>query len=94
MLHQNAVLHEMDYAEKHKASLGVVNFFIYTFIYAGFVFLGLFYPELLGAEIIGGQNLAFVYGLGLIILAIVMGFIYNYQCVKLENKMNVKQPQK
>jgi uncharacterized membrane protein (DUF485 family) len=42
----------------------------------------------MGLELIGGQNMAIIYGFGLIILAIVMGFIYNYFCTKMENKMN------
>jgi uncharacterized membrane protein (DUF485 family) len=45
-------------------------------------------PELMGLELIGGQNIAIIYGFGLIVLAIVMGFIYNYFCTKMENKMN------
>ena len=44
----------------------------------------------MGLHIIGKQNLAIVYGFGLIVLAIVMGFIYNAMCSKLEDKMNKK----
>ena len=89
MLHQNAAQNEVDHAAQLKASLGVKHFFFYTIIYAIFVYLGVANPELMGVDIIGGQNLAIVFGFGLIVLAIIMGFIYNYQCVKLEDKMNI-----
>ncbi|NTV77604.1 MAG: AAA family ATPase, partial [Clostridiales bacterium] len=36
----------------------------------------------------GGQNLAIIYGFGLILLAIIMGFIYNYICTQMENEIN------
>ncbi|MFO7688326.1 MAG: FAD-dependent oxidoreductase, partial [Desulfobacterales bacterium] len=39
--------------------------------------LGLFFTDALGMIVIGGLNLAIVYGFGLILLAIVMGFIYS-----------------
>jgi uncharacterized membrane protein (DUF485 family) len=45
----------------------------------------------MGLELIGGQNIAIIYGFGLILLAIVMGFIYNYFCTKMENKSNLNQ---
>ncbi len=76
-----------DNAAEFKAKLGVKLFIVYSLIYFGFVMIGLTKPELMGFELIGGQNLAIIYGFGLIILAIVMGFIYNYFCTKRENKM-------
>jgi uncharacterized membrane protein (DUF485 family) len=45
----------------------------------------------MGFELLGGQNIAIVYGFGLIVLAIVMGFIYNYFCTRMENKMHKNQ---
>lgn len=88
MLHGPAVPVEKDNAAAKKSKLGVILFLVYTVIYTGFVVIGLTKPELLGVEIIGGQNLAIIYGFGLIVLAIVMGFIYNYFCTQFENKMN------
>lgn len=86
MLHEPAVEIGTDNAAPKKARLGVIMFVVYTLVYAGFVFIGLSKPELMGLEMIGGQNLAIIYGFGLIVLAIVMGFIYNYLCTKLEDK--------
>lgn len=86
MLHEPSVEIGTDNAAPKKARLGVIMFIIYTLVYAGFVFIGLSKPELMGLEMIGGQNLAIIYGFGLIVLAIVMGFIYNYLCTRLEDK--------
>lgn len=88
MLHEPVVEIGTDKAAAKKARLGVIMFFFYTAIYAGFVAIGLFAPELMGMEILAEQNIAIIYGFGLIILAIIMGFIYNYFCTRMENKMN------
>jgi uncharacterized membrane protein (DUF485 family) len=88
MLHEPSVNIGTDNAAPKKAKLGVILFIFYTLIYAGFVVIGLTKPELMGMESMGGQNLAIVYGFGLIVLAIVMGFIYNFFCTRMENKMN------
>ena len=88
MLHEPAVVIGADNAAPKKAKLGVILFIVYTLIYAGFVLIGLTKPELMGLEIIGEQNIAIIYGFGLIVLAIIMGFIYNYFCTRMEDKMN------
>jgi uncharacterized membrane protein (DUF485 family) len=89
-MHGPAAKLETDHAAAKKAKLGIKLFIFYILIYAGFVVIGLVDPELMGVHIIGKQNLAIVYGFGLIVLAIVMGFIYNAMCSKLEDKMNIK----
>lgn len=91
MLHQPTPDIGPDEAAEKKSKLGVILFFVYTIIYSGFVFIGLIKPELMGLELVGGQNIAIIYGFALIALAIIMGFIYNYFCTKLENKMNKNQ---
>ncbi len=88
MLHEPAVKLDKDHASERKSKLGVKLFFVYLIIYAGFVAIGLIKPELMGMEAFGGQNIAIIYGFGLIVLAIIMGFIYNYACSKLEDKLN------
>ena len=77
-----------DNAASKKTRLGVILFLFYTLVYGGFVLIGLVNPELMGLHVIGGQNLAIVYGFGLIVLAIIMGFIYNAVCTRMENKLN------
>ncbi|MBS4057025.1 MAG: DUF485 domain-containing protein [Bacteroidetes bacterium] len=91
MLHEPSVEIGTDKAAPKKAKLGVIMFVIYTVVYAGFVLIGLTKPELMGLELIGGQNIAIIYGFGLIVLAVVMGFIYNYFCTKMEDKLNKNQ---
>ena len=86
-MHGPAAKLETDHAAAKKAKLGIKLFIFYILIYAGFVVIGLVDPELMGVHIIGKQNLAIVYGFGLIVLAIVMGFIYNAMCSKLEDKI-------
>lgn len=88
MLHEPVAVISTDNAASKKSKLGIILFFVYTIIYSGFVLIGLTKPELMGLELIGGQNIAIIYGFGLIVLAIVMGFIYNYFCTKMENKLN------
>lgn len=88
MIHEPANKIETDNAAAKKSKLGVRLFIVYTLVYSGFVIIGLTKPELMGLELMGGQNIAIIYGFGLIVLAIVMGFIYNYFCTKMEDKMN------
>jgi uncharacterized membrane protein (DUF485 family) len=88
MLHEPAQRLSDDKAAKEKSRLGVKMFIIYTVVYTGFVIIGLTKPELMGKILFAGQNIAIVYGFGLIILAIVMGFIYNYLCTRMENRVD------
>jgi len=90
-MHGPAAKLDNDLAAEKKSKLGIKLFFFYVIIYGGFVVIGLTNPELFGVHVLGNQNLAIVYGFGLIILAIVMGFIYNAMCNRLEDKMNIKK---
>lgn len=88
MHHEPANIIETDNAASYKTKLGVILFIVYSFIYSGFVFIGLFIPELMGEKLILGLNIAVIYGIGLIVLAIIMGFIYNFFCTRKENQLN------
>jgi uncharacterized membrane protein (DUF485 family) len=91
MQHGPAVKLGTDYAAEKKSKIGILLFFIYVLVYAGFVLIGLVNPDAMGAHVLGKQNLAIVYGFGLILLAVIMGFIYNALCTNLENKMNKEE---
>jgi uncharacterized membrane protein (DUF485 family) len=91
MLHVPAVELGKDRSAAKKARLGVVMFAIYMMVYIGFVLIGTMFPKILGAKFMGGQNLAFLYGMGLIVLAAVMGLIYNFFCTRLEDKLNKEE---
>ncbi len=88
MDHGPAVKLAKDNASGIKSKLGVVLFIVYLLIYSGFVAINTVSPKTMGATVFAGLNLAVVYGFGLIILAIVMGLIYNAICTSLENKLN------
>ena len=88
MDHGPAVELGVDHAVKKKTKLGVILFFIYFVIYAGFVAIGVADYTLMGKVVLGNQNLAVVYGFGLIIFAILLGLFYNWRCTKYENLMN------
>ena len=47
--------------------------------------------EAMGKIVLGNQNLAVVYGFGLIVLAIVMGLIYSSICTGYEKKYNKEE---
>jgi uncharacterized membrane protein (DUF485 family) len=80
-----------DKASGRKARLGAWMFIFYSIVYAGFVFIGVIKYELMGKIVLGELNLAVVYGMGLIIFAIVLGIIYNWRCTKFENEMNKEE---
>lgn len=88
MDHGRAVKLDTDHASGKKAKIGVWLFIIYSIVYAGFVAIGVANYELLGKIVLGEQNLAVVYGFGLIVFAIVLGLIYNIICTRLEKRMN------
>ena len=88
MDHGPAVKLGKDLAIKKKTKLGLILFFIYFVVYAIFVAIGVADYTLMGKVIFGGLNLAVVYGFGLIIFAIILGLLYNWQCTKYENLMN------
>lgn len=91
MLHEPAVEVGIENASKKKATLGVWFFFLYLFFYAGFVVIGVINYELLALEVVAGLNLALVYGMGLIIFAVLLGILYNYFCSKYEDDLNTKE---
>ena len=88
MLHGTAAELGVDHASKRKTRLGLILFLVYAAIYAIFVYIGVVHTELLGIKVFYGLNLAVVYGIGLILLAAVMGFVYNLACTRMENQMN------
>lgn len=91
MHHEPVVELGADYAQKKKSKLGLWFFFLYFLFYAGFVIIGVFNYELLAKEVIGGVNIALLYGIGLIVFAVLSGILYNYFCSRYEDNMNEKE---
>jgi uncharacterized membrane protein (DUF485 family) len=88
MQHEPAPDNGDDAAVAYKTRVGIVLFVIYGLVYAGFVAINTINPQAMGQIVFAGLNLAIVYGFGLIILAIVMGLIYNIMCTRAEDRMN------
>jgi uncharacterized membrane protein (DUF485 family) len=64
----------------YNARLGLVMFVVYLLVYAGFVGISAFKYEWMGRIVFAGLNLAIVYGMALIILAMVLAVIYMAMC--------------
>jgi len=88
MLHEPAATQEKDLASDWKAKLGIKLFWLYCAIYMGFVALAVFATETLKTPVLSGTNLAIIYGMALILFAILLGLVYNHVCTQKENEMN------
>ncbi|MFA5291818.1 MAG: DUF485 domain-containing protein [Phycisphaerae bacterium] len=86
MFHEPSKTDNPNYAVGYKSKLGILMFVIYAVIYAGFVAVNVAKPVLMEKQIIFGQNLAVVYGLGLIIFALILAMIYNHLCTCQERR--------
>lgn len=93
MLHEPAAKQVKDNASAWKASLGIKLFALYGIIYAGFVGVAVFSPQLMKVPVLFGVNLSIVYGAGLILFAIILGVIYNHVCTRKEDAMNASTPE-
>jgi uncharacterized membrane protein (DUF485 family) len=87
MLHEPAGTGGRDPAAPYKARLGLRMFALYTLFYAGFVAANLLSPQAMGTEVLAGLNLATVYGIALILVAIVQALIYNVMCHRKEDEL-------
>jgi len=56
--------------------LGLRFFGLYLLFYAGFVLLSAFAPATMAADAPAGLNVALLYGLGLIVGAVVLALVY------------------
>jgi uncharacterized membrane protein (DUF485 family) len=88
MDHGPAVELGVDHASDLKSKLGIKLFAVYSLVYIGFIAINVIEPILMEKVIFLGLNLAVVYGMGLIFLAIIMGLFYNHICTRYEQKMN------
>ena len=62
------------------ARYGMVLFLIYFAIYSGFVGLNAFRPDIMDSTPAWGLNLAVLYGLALIVIAMVLALVYCWLC--------------
>ena len=85
MSHGESTEWKDDSSTKIKTQLGVILFIVYTTFYAIFIFINVMFPKLMKADI-GSINFAIVYGVGLIIFAVILALIYNQVCTRAEEK--------
>lgn len=88
MDHGPAVKLAKDNASGFKQKLGLILFFVYSIVYFGFVLINTIKPKLMEFIVFSGLNLAVVYGIGLIVFAIVLGLIYDFVSTRYEYKVN------
>jgi len=87
MLHEPAAKSGPDPAFLFKRRLGAWMFVLYALIYAGFVVLNLVRPGSMETIVLGGLNLAVVYGFGLIIFALLLALVYSQACGRREKRL-------
>ena len=62
------------------AGLGMGMFVFYLLLYLGFMGIAVYDYELFGIVSVGGVNVAILYGVGLIVAALVLAVIYMLLC--------------
>ena len=77
-MHPNEV--EDPVISARNARYGMRLFLIYLAIYAGFVGLNAFRPDVMEWTPAWGLNLAVLYGLALIVIAMVLALVYSWLC--------------
>jgi uncharacterized membrane protein (DUF485 family) len=87
MLHEPAGSTGRDPAASYKARLGLRMFAVYSVFYAGFVALNLLSPPTMATVVMGDLNLATVYGIALIVVALVQALVYNVMCRRKEAEL-------
>ena len=90
MLHEPAAQSGPDPAQGYKSRLGVWMFIVYALIYVGFVAINIISPKTMEVTVFLGLNLAVVYGIGLIVIALVLALIYNVMCGAKEKALEGK----
>jgi uncharacterized membrane protein (DUF485 family) len=80
-----------DKAEKMKCRLGLLMFCIYAGVYASFVIISVYDVAIMDTLMPFGVNLAVFYGLGLIVLALILAVIYSKACTIIEKSVLPEQ---
>lgn len=87
MSHGPSTKWDKDKAIPFKIKLGLWMFSGYLLLYIGFIFINVWNPKLMAIDI-GSLNLAIVYGLALILIAIILAVIYNILSTRLEKRFS------
>jgi len=73
-----------DNVSVYKVRIGIYMILLYALVYFSFIVINITSPLLMERIIFSGLNLAVVYGIGLIVFALILAFIYNSMCLKKE----------
>jgi uncharacterized membrane protein (DUF485 family) len=85
MLHEPAVKdHGVDEAAAFKRRLGLIMLAVYGVIYLVFIIINVATPKTMGVIVVGGLNLAIIYGFALIVIAFLLAVAYNWACTRHE----------
>jgi uncharacterized membrane protein (DUF485 family) len=76
-----------DFGSKYKTKIGLILFLVYGLLYLGFIVINTFAPRVMELPVLFGVNLAVTFGFLLIIVAIILGLIYNHLCTREENRL-------
>ena len=60
---------------------GLLLFAVYVVLYVGFMLLNAFAHERMQQPVLAGVNLAIVYGMGLIVAALLLALVYMWLCI-------------
>jgi uncharacterized membrane protein (DUF485 family) len=93
MLHEPASVAGKDLAVNYKSRLGIIMFVIYLLFYVGFVAINLINPLIMESTVVFGLNLAVVYGIALIIVALILALVYDTLCRRKETELNSTEKQ-
>lgn len=91
MLHEPSGQSGRDAAASFKARMGLRLFCVYAAFYLLFVVINLVQPSLMEIVVVAGLNLAVVYGMVLIVSALVLAIGYDRACSR-EEKRHRHQP--
>lgn len=72
--------HDSTATAARNARYGLILFFLYLALYAGYMLINAFQPELMDWVPFAGINLATAYGLGLIAAALALALVYGWLC--------------
>lgn len=84
MLHEPAAVHAVDQAAAYKKRLGLIMLAVYGVIYLVFILINVVKPRIMGTIVVGGLNLAIIYGFALIVIAFILAVAYNWACTRHE----------
>ena len=86
MANEPAVSERTEDPSRIKTRIGIRMVLVYGALFFGFILINTIKPAVMDLEVVFGLNLAVTYGFGLILLAIVLGLVYNSICTAKEKK--------